>query len=99
MNYCIGKNKFDNNTLFDLAQDHHTWFHIAHESSAHMWLSTNIKELSKNELYTIALQLKKKSKFAKVNGIEIIYAKKTELQKTNVIGQIVITGKSKIIRV
>ena len=99
MIYCIGKNKFDNDILFDLAQDHHTWFHIAHESSAHMWLNTNIKELSKNELYRTALQLKKKSKFAKVNGIEIVYAQKTELQKTKVIGQIVIIGKSNIIRV
>ena len=95
----IGKHKYDNDKLFDLAEYHHTWFHIAHESSAHLWLSKSIESMSKQDIYLTALQLKKRSKYAKVNAIEIVYAQKSQLQKTNVIGQINIIGKSKIIRV
>ena len=95
----IGKHQKDNDKLFDLAEDNHTWFHIAYESSAHLWISKSIDSISKNELYLTALQLKKRSKFAKVNAIEIVYAQKSQLQRTNVTGQISIIGKSKIIRV
>ena len=95
----IGRNKYDNDRLFDLAEDHHTWFHIAHESSAHLWLSRSIKYLSKQDLYRVALQLKKRTKFAKVNAIGVVYAQKSHIQRTNISGQISIIGKSKIIRV
>lgn len=96
---AIGKNKNDNDRLFDLAKDDHTWFHIANESSAHLWLARNLEGITKKELYGIALQLKKKSRFSKVNAVEIIYAQKSQLEKTNVIGQISIIGKSKILKV
>lgn len=96
---CIGKNKYENDKLFDLADENHTWFHIANESSAHMWLRTDLDLLSKQDLYKIALQLKKKSKFSKVSSIKVVYAKKSQLEKTNIIGQLCITGKSKIIKI
>ena len=99
MNYSIGKNKHDNDRLFDLAEDHHTWFHIANESSAHLWLNDSVDSFSKQELYSIALQLKKKSKFSNVNAIEIIYAQKSQLQRTNKSGQILINGKRNVIKV
>lgn len=98
-NISIGKNKYDNDKLFDLAEEHHTWFHIANESSAHLWLSRSVETMSKKDLYLTALQLKKKSKFEKVNAIEVIYAQKSQLLKTDIVGQIDIVGKSKIIRV
>jgi len=95
----IGKNKYDNDRLFKSAENHHTWFHIANESSAHLWFCERIDEISKQDLYRIALQLKKRSKFAKISSIEIVYAQKSQLQISNIPGQIIITGKSTIIKV
>jgi len=95
----IGKNKYDNDRLFKLAEDHHTWFHIANESSAHLWFCESIKEISKQDLYRIALQLKKRSKYAKVNSIEILYTQKSQLQISDIPGQIIIIGKHKTVKV
>ena len=95
----IGKNKMDNDKLFESALGHHTWFHIANERSAHLWINVSTSSISKNQLYQIALKLKKKSKFSKTNFVEIVYAQKDQLQKTEIVGQIQITGKSKKIRV
>ena len=95
----IGKNKKDTDRLFEAALDHHTWFHIANESSAHLWMDASASSISKDKLYLIALKLKKKSKFSKTNFVEIVYAQKDQLQKTNTDGQILITGKSKIIKI
>ena len=99
MNVIIGKNQCDNETLFDNALEHHTWFHIADLPSAHLWLDTTVRSITKNQLYQTALQLKKKSKYSKMKYINIVYAEKNQLQKTNVPGKLVISGKSKIIKV
>jgi predicted ribosome quality control (RQC) complex YloA/Tae2 family protein len=95
----IGKNKHDNDRLFKLAEDHHTWFHIANESSAHLWFCESVDKIAKQNLYKIALVLKQKSKFAKVNSIEIVYAQKSQLQTSDIPGQIIVIGKHKTIRV
>ena len=96
---CIGKNKHDNDRLFHLAENHHTWFHIANVSSAHLWFCESVDKISKQDLYKIALQLKKKSKYSKVSTIDIVYAQKSQLQQTSIPGQIVICGKSKLLKV
>jgi predicted ribosome quality control (RQC) complex YloA/Tae2 family protein len=95
----IGKNKYDNDRLFTLAENHHTWFHIANAPSAHLWFCESIDNFSKQDLYKIGLELKKNSKYSKINAIEIVYAQKSQLQQTNIPGQIVISGKSKILKV
>ena len=61
----------------------------------------NIKNklYTKQELYTIALQLKLKSKYKKQNFIEVIYTEKKNLKKTNTMGELEIIGKYKIIKV
>ena len=95
----IGKNKYDNVRLFNLAEDHHTWFHIANKSSAHLWFRESIDKISKQDLYKIAIQLKKESKYSKVNSIELVYTQKTQLQMSDIPGQIIIIGKHKTVKV
>lgn len=99
MNTYIGKNKYHNDQLFNKAENHHTWFHILNYSSAHLWIDCDYSDLSKQEIYKIALQLKQNSKFSKCNFIEIIYTNKLNLKKSNTIGELYITGKYKVIKV
>ena len=93
----IGRNKFENDKLFDDADDNDTWFHIKDEPSAHLWINTCT--FNKSELYNIGLQLKKRSKFKKSNFISVIYTTKHNLIKTESIGKIKIIGKYKTINI
>ena len=92
-----GRNKSENDILYNTADENDIWFHINNYPSAHMWLKET--RYTKQELYTIALQLKIRSKYRKQNYIEIIYTKKKNLQKTNTKGELAIIGKSEIIRI
>lgn len=93
----IGSNVNENDQLFDEADDSDTWFHINGLPSAHMWIKDTITD--KNILYQIALQLKKTSKYKKMNNVPIVYTTKSNLTKTDKIGTLIISGKSKIIKV
>lgn len=93
----IGSNVNDNNELYDLAEDSDTWFHISGFPSAHMWVKDTITD--KNLLYLIALQLKKNSKYKKVNNIQIVYTTKSNLKKTDKLGSLIIDGKPNFIKV
>ena len=93
----IGSNVSENDKLFDLADENAIWFHVDGLPSAHMWVPEN--ELSKQQLYMIALQLKKSGKYKKTNNIPIIYTTKKYIEKGDTLGTIIITGKSKIIKV
>jgi predicted ribosome quality control (RQC) complex YloA/Tae2 family protein len=93
----IGSNVSDNDKLFDLADDNDIWFHVDGLPSAHMWVPEC--ELTKQQLYMIALQLKKTSKYKKINNIPIIYTTKQNIEKGDTLGTIIITGKSKKINV
>lgn len=93
----IGSNASENDQLFDLANDNDMWFHVDGLPSAHMWIPEC--ELSEQHLYMIALQLKKTSKYKKINNIPIIYTTKQNIKKGDTLGAIKITGKSKQINV
>ena len=93
----IGSNVYENDKLFDLADDNDIWFHVDGLPSAHMWAPEC--ELTKQQLYMIALQLKKTSKYKKINNIPIIYTTKQNIEKGDTLGTIIITGKSKKINV
>jgi len=93
----IGKNKYENNELFDNADYDDIWFHMKDVPSAHLWVKSCI--LTKNEIYLIALQLKKNSKHKKENNISVVYTKKHNLQKTATLGTLTIIGKSQCVKV
>ena len=97
----IGSNRAENDRLFHQALDHDIWFHIDQHPSAHMLMpgvdKSNI--LDKKKLYTIALQLKKYSRYKSVNSLKIRYAPKTSLQGTSRSGTLLIKGKSQTINV
>lgn len=97
MSYKIGKNAQDNHRLFDEAEDDDIWFHLNDYSSAHMWVKN--KKFSKQELYRLGLVLKTKSKYSKVNGLNIIYTTKKNLKKTEKLGELEIIGKVQYLKV
>ena len=93
----IGSNVSENDALFDLAEENDIWFHVDGMPSAHMWVPEC--ELTKQQLYMVALELKKSSKYKKMNNISIIYATKANIKKGDTLGTIIITGKSRKIKV
>ena len=93
----IGSNVKENDILFDQFSDNDIWFHVDGMPSAHMWIKDT--SLSKGQLYQIALQLKKNSKYKKMNNIPIIYTTKANLKKGDTLGSVLILGKTKIINV
>ena len=93
----IGSNQKENHLLYDEADKDDIWFHVDGMPSAHMWISNG--ELTKAQLYQIAIQLKKSSKYKKMNNIPIVYTQKANLIKGEKPGSILIIGKSKIINV
>jgi len=93
----IGSNVFENDELFDSVEDNDIWFHVDGMPSAHMWVPACV--LTKQQLYMIALELKKSSKYKKMNNISIIYATKENIKKGDTLGTIIITGKSRKINV
>jgi len=92
----IGQNKEENETLLNIMKSEDTWFHVKDFPSAHLWVEENYNNLSKSQIYKIALELKKGGKYRKNNHIEIVYTlgKYLEYDKSTVY-----TNKSKTIKV
>ena len=97
MEFRIGKNKFDNDRLFDEAREDDIWFHLADHPSPHMWVSS--VEMEKSNIYNICLNLKKQTKYRKVGVVRLCYTAKKNLRKTNEIGKLLIVGKLTFINV
>jgi len=94
----IGSNQFENQELIDNMEHNHTWFHIDNLPSAHLVIPVSYKNLSKKELYLIALELKKNSKYSKDNNIPIIYCHRESIKSTSTPGKVLIIGKKNIIK-
>lgn len=92
----IGKDKYDNDNIYDIADINDIWFHLADYSSPHIWINC---PMNKHDIYKVALYLKKNSKNNKYKKelIRVMYTKKSNIQKTNKPGTFVLTGKAKYI--
>lgn len=73
-----GRNAVENTELVLRASDMDVWFHVNGLPSAHLIYynpdGTSLKDLrKKGVIYKMALELKKSSKYSKMNNIEVIY--------------------------
>lgn len=78
MDYVIGKSAEENTHLVQTAAELDVWFHVSNLPSAHLILhnpeGTTLKDLRKQgTIYQMALELKKSSKYRKMNNVTIVY--------------------------
>lgn len=98
----IGKNKFENDELVRNASPNDIWFHIANAHSCHVILITrneNIKTkaLPKQVLKRCACLCKSNSSSNSIKNCEIIYTSISNIECTDVLGQVIATNTKKII--
>tara|TARA_B110001450_G_scaffold107560_1_gene101798 strand:+ start:615 stop:971 length:357 start_codon:yes stop_codon:yes gene_type:complete len=107
--FYIGQNAQENwdllDKLFQLNPDY-IWFHLNSFPSPYVIMESSIKELQ--TLYTEseidefllvgATLCKENSKYKFLNDLKICYTSLKKLKKTNTIGEIIVKGKKKIIK-
>tara|TARA_Y100000389_G_scaffold113691_3_gene110850 strand:- start:14308 stop:14664 length:357 start_codon:yes stop_codon:yes gene_type:complete len=108
INFIIGTNAKENWQIFDnfknINQDY-IWFHLNSFPSPYVIMNStknNLEEYySKNEIKDIleygAKLCKEYSKYKFLNDLKILYMPLKKLEKTNKIGEVIITGKKNII--
>ena len=95
----IGSNQLENQLLIDEMDPDHSWFHIEDVPSAHLVIPISYLKLDSKTLYLIALELKKNSKYKKMNFITVIYTHRKSLKLTTTPGKVFVTGKINTIKV
>jgi predicted ribosome quality control (RQC) complex YloA/Tae2 family protein len=101
--YIIGKNSRDNFTIIDNSSDNDIWFHINNEPSGHVIASMpDDITFSKKQLRQIitqgAIVCKEHSRYKSQRNLEVVYAPVKNVEKTDILGKVMITN-SKIISV
>lgn len=105
MNHIIcGKNAEDNWKILKEADQNDLWFHLEHDSSPYVILKidenvsnnleTHSSTLLNDLIYEAALLCKSKSKHKNGRNISIMYTKVKNVKKSDVVGEVNITGKT-----
>ena len=97
----IGKNKEENWQLIDASNPDDVWFHIDNQPSCHVIL----KNTQEDKLRDIPKQVLKRAAYlCKINSAaktqpkcDVIYTLISAITKTNIVGQVVINGSTKLI--
>ena len=97
----IGKNKEENWQLIDASNSDDVWFHIDNQPSCHVIL----KNTDKVKLRDIPRQVLKRAAYlCKINSLtktqpkcDVIYVAISAITKTQIVGQVVVNGQTKII--
>ena len=97
----IGKNKEENWQLIDASNPHDVWFHVDNQPSCHVI----IKNEDKVKLKDIPRQVFKRAAYlCKINSAaktqpkcDVIYTVISQITKTQIVGQVTITGVTKLI--
>ena len=98
--FRIGRNAVENTELVLQSGDKDVWFHISGSPSAHLvyfnpYMET-LDDLRKSGIiYKMALELKKKSKYRKEQGIMIIYDYIKNITVTTKPGLVTVTSSVK----
>ena len=93
--YTSGENSADNFKVIDAANADDYWFHVSEKSSSHVTVSPpegiNKKQLAKIITQGVVL-CKQLSKYASEKDLPIIYTQIKNIQKTNIVGSVNVTG-------
>lgn len=102
LNGKLGKKDTENWELLDAAKPYHWWFHLDDFPSGHFFLETTneITTPTKQQIYKSALQCRLYSKYKSFNEpIFVVYTQVKNLKKGIKLGQVIITGKTKYLKV
>jgi len=97
----IGKNKEENWQLIDAASPADIWFHIEDQPSCHVILNNSdkvkLRDLPRQVLKRCAYLCKINSAAKTMPKCNVIYAPISEVEKTQIVGQVVINCATKLI--
>ena len=104
--FIIGENAQDNWNILDLYKkenNKYIWFHLNSFSSCYVIMCSTINDIEKldidNYLYYGAQLCKDNTKYRNFKNLKIIYTTLDKLSKTNIIGEVLISGKKKLVTV
>lgn len=93
MEYVIGKDAHENFDIIDDAEIYHWWFHIDGQSSGHVIAKTNEYIDKKMLRYVIkqgSVLCKQYSRYASMKNVKIVYARISDVEKTDKIGMVIV---------
>lgn len=104
--FIIGENAQDNWNILDLYKkenNKYIWFHLNSFSSCYVIMCSTINDIEKldidNYLYYGAQLCKDNTKYRNFKNLKIIYTTLDKLSKTNIIGEVLISGKKKLVTI
>lgn len=99
VDFHIGQNAADNFDIIDAADPHHLWFHLAGQSSCHV-IAAIPNTIDRKEIRYIVKQgavlCKQHSRCASQKNISITYARICDVQKTDVIGTVIVQNQKTV---
>ena len=104
--FLIGQNSQDNWDLLDSCSkinNEYIWFHLNSFPSCYVIMCSSLTDIScadlKNNILNYGAKLcKKNTKYRDLPNLKICYTSLKKLKKTNKIGEVIIVGKKKIIK-
>lgn len=92
----IGKDKANNWQLIDDAKETDLWFHVSNSPSAHIILQTEERSIPRQVITRCACICKSKSSKKSDKKCEIIYTTISNVNKTNIVGQVITSNTKRI---
>ena len=103
--FLIGKNSQDNWDILDICKKENEkfiWFHLNSFPSCYVILKNELKDLDKNQVNELILHgaklCKENTKYKNLKDIKIQYTTLDKLKKTNKVGEVLVSGKKKYIK-
>ena len=95
----IGQNQEENQKLLESMNENDSWFHLSGFASPHLIINIDFHLLSKQDIYRIAVILKKHTKYKKEGPVGIDYTLRKDLKLTKTPGMVNLIGKYNTIRI
>ncbi len=98
--FKLGKNAKENHQLIDEYTDinpNYWWFHLDNHPSGHCVIES--EEVTNEQIAYASSLVKEYSKQKNMKGVKIIYTQIKNVKKTKVLGQVIILGEAKFIKI
>jgi predicted ribosome quality control (RQC) complex YloA/Tae2 family protein len=97
----IGKNKEENWQLIDASNPDDVWFHVDNQPSCHVILKNEqqvkLRDIPRQVLKRAAYLCKTNSTAKTQSKCDVIYATISQITKTSVVGQVIVSNGTKLI--
>ena len=98
--FVLGKNSTENFQLIDMAKEeneNYWWFHLDNMPSGHCVIYS--ENPNKNQIKMAGLFVKENSKAKYFKKVPIIYTQLKNVKKTKTIGEVILKGNTKMIKI